>query len=254
MKRKLKEELNRIATDIITSRGTEDLGDLYERSRELYEKLAVLKFIEEKLSDIQVDVTKSELAAKFETIANAVLNENKEVPESNPHEEDIMVPGMDTIKHIVSEMPGGEELEEVLARLIGQNEFVKSDKDEVTPKPSDIAQNTLANPPRNTNQIANEIKATLGEMPKPPAARSLNDTLTDREISIGLNDRLAFIKHLFQDNTEAYNQAVTKLNGLKSSAALETFIDAALKPQFKHWEGKEDYELRFRALVERRFN
>ena len=51
MKRKLKEELNRIATDIITSRGTEDLGDLYERTRELYEKLAVLKFIEEKLGD-----------------------------------------------------------------------------------------------------------------------------------------------------------------------------------------------------------
>ncbi|SFR37134.1 hypothetical protein SAMN04490243_1233 [Robiginitalea myxolifaciens] len=254
MKRKLKEELNRIATDIITSRGTEDLGELYLRTRELYEKLAVLKFIEEKLSDVEVDVTKSEVASKFETIANAVLNENKEVPESNPHEEDIMVPGMDTIRHIVSEMPGGEELEEVLARLIGKNEFVKNDRDEVTPKPSDIAQNAIANPSRDTTQITNEVKATLGDLPKPPAARSLNDTLTEREISIGLNDRLAFIKHLFQDNAEAYNQALSALNGLESMAALEKFIDGELKPQFNNWEGKEDYELRFRALVERRFN
>ena len=108
MKRKLKEELARLSTDIITSRELTEIPELYQRARELYEKLAVLKFIEEKLQDVEVDVSKSEVASKFESIAGRVLQGNTSVPESSPHEEDIITPGMDTIRHMVSEMPGGE--------------------------------------------------------------------------------------------------------------------------------------------------
>ena len=139
MKRKLKAELVGLASRIISSDSPTEVPQLYEQARMLYEKLAVLNFIEEKLQDVQVDVNKSEVASKFETIASAVLNENKLVPENNPHEEDIIIPGIDTIKHMVSEMPGGEELEEVLARFMQGSEFVKSDKDIVTPTPSDLA-------------------------------------------------------------------------------------------------------------------
>ena len=53
MKRKLKEELVKMSTDIITSRNLNEITELYEASKNLYEKLAVLKFIEEKLSDIE---------------------------------------------------------------------------------------------------------------------------------------------------------------------------------------------------------
>ncbi len=61
MKRKLKEELIKMSTDIITSRGlTEmEIPELYEAARNLYEKLAVLKFIDEKLNDIEIDVSKN---------------------------------------------------------------------------------------------------------------------------------------------------------------------------------------------------
>src|SRR5210317_1541816 len=116
MKRKLRADLIRIASGIISNDDLTDISGLYEEARTLYEKLAVLNFIEQKLKDVEVDVNKSEVASKFESIASAVLNENKLVPETNPHEEDIIIPGIDTIKHMVSEMPGGEELEEVLAR------------------------------------------------------------------------------------------------------------------------------------------
>ena len=235
MKRKLKEELRKLSTDIITSQGLQELPELYEQAKELYEKLAVLKFIDENLSHLQIDVSKSEMASKFETIASAVLNENKQVPESNPHEEDIIVPGIDTIKHMVSEMPGGEELEEVLKRLIGKNEFVKSDVDIVTPREEDMAK-------------------TLTDLPKPPSAKSLNDTLTDREITVGLNDRLAFTKHLFNDNAEAFKQTLSTLNTLDSQEGSLRFIRHEVKPKFDDWKGKDDYESRFMALIERRFN
>lgn len=219
----------RLSTDIITSRELKNLPELYERARALYEKLAVLKFIEEKLKDVEVDVSKSELGAKFETIASAVLNENKMVPETNPHEEDIMIPGMDTIKHMVSEMPGGEELEEVLRRLLDKSEFVKSEKDILNPEV-----------PR--------------EGIKPAAAKSLNETLTARGISIGLNDRLAFVKHLFDGNTEAFNHILGELNRIDSEEGSLKFIEREVKPEFNDWAGKEEYEARFMLLIERRFS
>ncbi|MBC2838088.1 hypothetical protein [Robiginitalea sp. SC105] len=228
MKRKLKEELLKLSTDIITSRGMKDLPELYERARLLYEKLAVLKFIEEKLDDVEIDVSKSEVASKFESIASSVLNENKSVPESNPHEEDIIIPGIDTIKHMVSEMPGGEELEEVLERLIAKNDFVKNDKQHTAPD--------------------------LPEPPKAGHAKSLNDTLTAKKISVGLNDRLAFVKHLFNDDMEAFNRILSQLNELESEERSIAYIQEKVKPGFNHWEGKDEYEARFMALIERRFN
>src|SRR5680860_930567 len=92
MKKKLKEELRKLSTDIITSRDMNTIGELYESAKNLYEKLAVLRFIEEKLNHVEVDGSKNVIAAKFEKMANAVLSENSSVPESNPHEEDIMIP------------------------------------------------------------------------------------------------------------------------------------------------------------------
>ena len=42
MKKKLKEELRKLSTDIITSRDMNNLGDLYNASKDLYEKLMIL--------------------------------------------------------------------------------------------------------------------------------------------------------------------------------------------------------------------
>ncbi|MEJ2162782.1 MAG: hypothetical protein P8X60_05520 [Robiginitalea sp.] len=228
MKRKLKAELVGLASRIIASDGLAEVPQLYEEARKLYEKLAVLNFIEEKLQDVQVDVNKSEVASKFEKIASAVLNENKLVPENSPHEEDIIIPGIDTIKHMVSEMPGGEELEEVLARFMERTEFIKSDKDIVAPTASDIA------------GVA--------------SGKSLNETLTAKNISVGLNDRLAFVKHLFGESTEDFNRILSQLNTMDTQARSVEFIEKMVKPEYNNWKGKEEYEVRFMALIDRRFS
>ncbi len=228
MKRKLRAELIRLASAIISNDDLTEVHELYEEARHLYEKLAVLNFIEQKLKDVEVDVNKSEMASKFETIASAVLNENKLVPENSPHEEDIIIPGIDTIKHMVSEMPGGEELEEVLARFMQKNDFVKSDKDTVTPQAADLAGGV--------------------------SSRSLNDTLTAKKITVGLNDRLAFVKHLFNDSTEDFNRILSQLNTMESQARSVEFIEKMVKPEYGDWKGKEEYEARFMALIERRFS
>lgn len=218
-----------MSTDIITSKNLKEISQLYEASKNLYEKLAVLKFIEEKLNDIEVDVSKNVIAARFETMANAVLNVDSSVPESNPHKEDIMTPGMQTIRAMVSEMPNDIAIDEVLAEFMAKPNLMKNDKELFTPKVENGAQ-------------------------KETKSKSLNDKLGERELKIDLNNRLAFVKHLFNDSTEDYNRVLSQLSTIDSEERSKAFIKKMVKPDYNNWEGKEEFEERFIALIERKFS
>ena len=214
----------KLSTDIITSREDKELADLYETAKELYEKLAVLKFIDEKLSDVEVDVSKNVLASRFEKLASSVMSGNTGVPENNPHEEDIIShPGMDTIKGMVSEMPT-EAIEHIFGDFIAKPNIIKNDKDDLSPIPT--KQNTIP--------------------------KSLNDRLT-KELQIGLNDKLAFVKHLFNDNVEDYNRVLSQLNTIDTEERSLAFITNMVKPEYNNWAGKEEYAERFIGIVERKF-
>ena len=228
MKRKLKAELRKMSTDIITSRDLDDISDLYETAKDLYEKLAVLKFIEEKLQDVEVDVSKSVIAAKFEKMANAVLNANSSVPESNPHEEDIMTRGIDTIKDMVSEMPSNTKTDEVLAAFLAKPDLMKNDKELLMPTPE------------------KEVKKVVKQ-------KSLNDRFGNKQIKVDLNNRLAFVKHLFNGHTEDYNRVLSQLNTIDTEERSIAFINNMVKPEYDNWAGKEEYETRFIALIQQKF-
>ncbi|WP_297760428.1 hypothetical protein [uncultured Muriicola sp.] len=228
MKRKLKEELVKLSTEIITSHDMGDIPELYEAAKNLYEKLAVLKFIEEKLNDVEIDVSKNVIAAKFEKMATAVMDGNKTVPESNPHDEDIITPGMDTIKHMISEMPNDANIEQLFAEFVAKTEVLKNDMEDVTPDKETLSENTKG--------------------------RSLNDSHSAKEMVVGLNDRLAFVKHLFNDSTEEFNRVLSQLNTIESQDRSTAFIENMVKPEYNNWKGKEEYATRFMALVERRFS
>ena len=229
MKRKLKEELVKLSKDIINSGNLNDIGEQYETAKNLYEKLAVLKFIEEKLNDIEVDVTKNVIAARFETMANAVLNVDSSVPESNPHEEDIITPGMQTIRDMVSEMPNSGAIDEVLTEFMAKPNLMKNDKELFMPKAGD-------------------------DLHKDAQVKSLNDKLVEKELKIDLNNRLAFVKHLFNDNMEDYNRVLSQLNTIDSEERCMAFIENMVKPDYNNWEGKEEYEERLLALIARKFS
>lgn len=228
MIQKLREELIKLSTEIITTREDQDLVVLYEKARSIYERLAVLKFIDEKLSDVEVDVSKNVVASRFEKVANAVLSGNISVPESNPHEEDIMTPGMETIKDMVSEMPTETALEQVFAEFVATPEFIKNDQENVTPTDKKI-------------KADQETKS-----------KSLNDTL-GKDMQVGLNDRLAFVKHLFNNSMEDYTRVLSQLNTIDSEERSIAFINNMVKPEYNNWQGKEEYETRLMALIERRF-
>ena len=84
--------------------------------------------------------------------------------------------------------------------------------------------------------------------------KSLNDKLGERELKIDLNNRLAFVKHLFNESAEDYNRVLSQLNTIDSEERSKAFIKNMVKPDYNNWEGKEEFEARFLALIERKFS
>ncbi len=99
--------------------------------------------------------------------------------------------------------------------------------------------------------------ATKQEVPTPkpastPTPTSLNDRISNQKIQVGLNDRIAFVKHLFNFSQEDFNRILSQLNTLTSESECKDFIENNVKPDY-NWEGKEEYEARLIALVEKKF-
>lgn len=225
MRKKLESELVSIAHDILKLKGKEDLAALQVQAQKVYEKLTLLKFVEEHFGEIQPTAGKSEALRKFEQLAGAVMEENTQVPESNPHSEDIIIPGIDTIKDMVAEMPEEETLDDILADILPDPVFEKRDADDVVP-----------------------VMEKTGK----PKVSSINDRFKEG-ISVGLNDKLAFIKHLFNDSTEDYNRVISQINTIESEDEAKNFIRHMIKPDYNNWEGKEKYEERFMYILEKKY-
>lgn len=100
----------------------------------------------------------------------------------------------------------------------------------------------------------NEFSFTSKEVEKQEVkSKSLNDKLTNG-ISFGLNDRIAFEKKLFGGSADDFNRVVSQLNTFDSFAEASSFIIGFVKPDYKNWEGQEDYETRFLEIIEKKFN
>ena len=82
--------------------------------------------------------------------------------------------------------------------------------------------------------------------------KSLNDKFS-KGLKVDLNDRLAFIKHLFDQNNKDYQRAISQIATLQSWEHAQKFILEIIKPDYNYWEGKEQYEIRFLKIVENNF-
>ncbi|MGV3460315.1 MAG: hypothetical protein ACO1N9_07670 [Flavobacterium sp.] len=79
-------------------------------------------------------------------------------------------------------------------------------------------------------------------------------TGSTRSLNLGLNDRIAFEKNLFGGSGEDLNRVISQLNTFDSFDEAKEFIADMVKPDYNNWQGKEEYEERFMALVEKKFN
>lgn len=105
LKSNLKEEIIKLSEEILSKRENLSSSYLLETLRKLYEKSLVLNYVETHSIEVSSEEDESNaIVLKFEKLAKQVISTQQEIPESNPHGDDLITPGMSTIKDMVSHM------------------------------------------------------------------------------------------------------------------------------------------------------
>ena len=81
--------------------------------------------------------------------------------------------------------------------------------------------------------------------------KTLHDKLQNT-IKVDLNDRIAFVKNLFNGNQEDFNRVLSQLNTANTEKEAKDFINNMVKPDYD-WSDKEEYEVRLLEIIERKF-
>ncbi|REE27940.1 hypothetical protein DFQ09_101781 [Winogradskyella pacifica] len=257
MKKKLESELVSIAHRILKLTGREDINKLHDEVAVLYEKLTVLKFAQENFEDrIPKIGHDSSFFDMLDTAFNNKYSDNIEIEDKTyvhldeTEDDGIMEPVMSKIKDLVSHMPD-EDVEE--KHVIEKT----TTSEKVLPKETNVEQSSID---------FEDITSGFDEMPEfepievaqkrdvEIANKSLNDKLKSQNLKIGLNDKLAFIKHLFEGENEDYDRVISQINTIGSLTEAKSLILEMVKPDYNNWVGKEDYEERFLQLIEGKFN
>lgn len=84
----------------------------------------------------------------------------------------------------------------------------------------------------------------------PPYAK--NDILK-KIITLGLNDKIAFERHLFAGSSEDLNRVISQISTFDTLKEAQQFIDDMVKPDYNNWDGKDEYVKRFMEIVEKKF-
>ena len=236
MKKKVLSQINAIAQGIVNSENEIDITKLKNSLMQLYEKLTILEFLE---SSVETEFEKPERSA---TDSKTYREQNwyKEpdpVPQS-PHKEELVEPLTEKIKDIVANMPNENEeaIEELLKEIIPSKETSNSDLEE------------FAASYRETPVFERKQNITAEEKRK-----SINDKVNSG-LPIGLNDRIAFIKQLFDGSTDDYTRVLSQINSMTTFQESVSFVENNIKPDYNNWAGKEEYVDRFLSIIEKRFN
>ena len=285
MKKKLKSDLEHLANQILNLDSDSDYTALKLKAQKIYEALAVMAYVEasyessEEPEIVKPDEPKAEVAPKpkepvaetpeiqptlqpkseesdLERIAR-IAAQNQELferlrkseeapasfktesksaePEEKINQASLHEPVMEKIKDIVAQMPPeADAIEHMFQQITAQSQPIKNDKDDI-------------------GEYGRLAEFEEQEKPAADKPKTLNDRGT-RGLSFGLNDRIAFIKHLFNGSTADYNRVLSQLNTANAQEEAFNLIDQMVKPDYNYWEGKEVYEARFKELVARKFD
>ncbi len=285
MHKKLEADLISLAHSILTMKNKDDVFALKEKSKAVYEKLSMLAFVEEYVNTTPgLEIPKEELlkqvSAAFEAKENPIdekIDENEtdeakvvydliDEPESTPKKEESLTPEIKPVTKLaeketthqveeITEQPF-DELEDLMFTPKEIIEEVSEDKIEKNESDSPILSDVIKVEERKTMSLEEELQDTISvdlmaDLFENAQPKSLNDKLA-KNVQIGLNDRIAFVKKLFDGDQENYNRVVSQLNTFKSENDAKNFINKMVKPDYD-WSEQEDLEIRFMEIIERKF-
>ena len=275
MHKKLEADLMSLAHSILQMKNRDDVFALEEKAKVVSSKLSMLAFVETYVNTTpNLKETKEELIASvekaFETKEVPVVIEDEiAVVQELEISNEILIPPIEVEEELVD-----EELVEDSASVTVELEddvFIESTEEIVLEQPfdelgetlfsSEVLEKTIEEEVEDSEElqihtleeelkdtIPVDVMANLFEMAQPV---SLNDALT-KNIQIGLNDRIAFVKNLFDGSQEDFNRVVSQLNSFKTEKEAIKFINKMVKPDY-NWSEQEEFEARFMEIIQRKF-
>ena len=289
MKKRLEAELISIAHRVLKLKNKSEVDQLYFETQKLYETLSVLKFYGDHIEQVKATISEAELEEKLaisheaepektapveEPIAVVEATPEAEliavveaVEEEAPEEEPIIVGEIaidedeEIEEDVATEDAGFDPIFEMASEEIEEEIIPKQEKTQQISfehllgedyKEPDFVKHNDVTSPTPTKAIKEEEHVVILEEKNEKKVTALNDKLPTG-INIGLNDRIGFVKYLFDNSTEDYNRVLSQLNTFDTFSEAKEFIEDMVKPDYSNWIGQEDFAERFMEIVEKKF-
>tara|TARA_R110001583_G_scaffold74255_2_gene205773 strand:- start:6732 stop:7499 length:768 start_codon:yes stop_codon:yes gene_type:complete len=255
MHKKLEAELVSLAHSILQMKNKDDVNALHKKAHTLYEKLSVLKFVDEYINTTPNAIeTKEELIDKIETVT---VDAEKIELESKIEIKEAIIEVIETVEKTETTSEKKTFSHEQIEKIFGNgNNMLENDV-------RDLQSNQVTLEEEFKDAISADVATELFEKvtkenpvideKQENKTRSINDMLFKNNLQIGLNDRIAFVKHLFDGSQEDFNRVLSQLNSFKTGEEALSFIKDFVKPDY-NWSTKEEFELRLVAIIERKFS
>jgi hypothetical protein len=127
MKKRLEADLISIAHRILQLKNKSDINQLYLETQKLYEKLAVLRFVDDHFGDSKPTIGQAKIEAKIATAFEAIENEE---PVAITIEE-IEIPELETTPELILEEEEQEEITEMEEPVFEEEEDLETLEDEI---------------------------------------------------------------------------------------------------------------------------
>jgi len=239
-------------------------------------KAKALELLEKLVPDLQPEMPSVE--TQIESVM--VVVEDEDITFASNDLSDLFIPIDDDTREVM-DLPGIATISKMVEEMDDDDDHVMPELEfpKVATPQADVPKNTLPPPvpvvPPVTPEVVNDevpepesiaredledITAAFQTMPEferkvvndAPKPVSLNNRL-NKGLVIGMNDRLGFVKHLFGGNDLDLNRVLSQLNTMENYTAAKDFVETMVKPDYNNWSGKEQYEVRFMDLLERKF-
>ena len=207
MKKKLEADLISIAHRILKLKNKSDINQLYLETQKLYEKLAVLKFVDENFDTLKPTIGHSEIHSEIESIF-----EKEEAIPTEVHTEAPI---------IVEEIAAEETLEPVIAEEITAESAEESDPDPETPEEA------IGEPSEDINPEPEIFAEVTTEIPEETAAEPIVETIVEPVAEIAAEPIVEKMEEPISETTkEPETIAELSFTTISDSKPIPAFIPA----------------------------
>jgi len=223
MQKNIEEKLKSLAQRVLKINSNEDIDSLKKEVMQIYDELCMLEYLKNNPKKIK----KLKKKSKQKYGGYTLFSIEEEIGVDANFEDIFVKKESDEMKSI--DMPF-----DISTSLKDEIEALKKTVDVEMEKKSVEA-------PNESQSLNSQTKVQA----------SLNDKI-NKTISVDLNDRIAFVNHLFGGSQEDFNRVLSQLNSFEEEHEAKDFLLNQVKPDYV-WQGYESYEERLIYLIERKF-